>query len=88
MANDLATVGVGNTRIIVNTDKETAIVDLRNELAATRVGTPTATEFVDSRVGDSSSNGRIERAIRDVKGLVRLSRSALQRNLGVPVGLE
>ena len=65
IANDLTTVGMGNTRIVVKTDTEPAIVDLRNSLSEARDGIPTG--FDDSRVGDSNSNGKIERTIREVK---------------------
>ena len=86
LANDLATVGVGNTRIIVKTDTEPAIIDLRKELASAREGTPTA--FDDSRVGDSNSNGRVERVIRDVKGLIRTLRADLQDKIKAPIHLD
>ena len=86
LAKDLATAGVANCGIVVKTDTEPAIVDLRNSLAASRGGTPTA--FDDSRVGDSNSNARIERLIRDVKGLIRTLRSDLQEKIGGPVNLE
>ena len=86
LANDLATVGVGNTRIIVKTDTEPTISDLRNELAATRVGMPMA--FYNSRVGDSNSNGRVEREIRDAKGLIRTLRADQQDKIKAPVHLD
>ena len=41
LAQDLATVGVANARIVVKTDTEPAIVDLRKAVGASRGGTPT-----------------------------------------------
>ena len=68
LASDLTLVGVGNTRIVIKTNTEPAIVDLRNDIAKTRSDVPTG--FDDSRVGDSDSSGRTERAIRDLKGSI------------------
>ena len=76
---DLATVGVGATRIVIKSDTEAAIVELRREVAKSRGDVPTG--FDDSRVGDSNSNGKVERAVREVKGLIRCFRSCLQDKL-------
>ena len=35
IANDVTTVGAGNTRIVIKTDTEPAIVDLRNTIVKT-----------------------------------------------------
>ena len=86
IASDLATVGVADTRIVIKTDTEPAIVDLRKAIGASRGGTPTG--YDDSRVGDSNSNGRIERKIREVKGLIRTLRSGLKTTSGSKVSLE
>ena len=61
MCEDLATVGLSKARIVVKTDQEPAIVDLQNAMARCRSDDGTA--FECSRVGDSNSNGKIERAI-------------------------
>ena len=50
IANDLATVGVADTRIVIKTDTEPAIIDLRKAVGTSRGGTPTG--YDDSRVGD------------------------------------
>ena len=75
ITNDLATVAVANTRIVIKFDAEPAIVDLRQVVGASRGGTPTG--YDDSRVGDSNSNVKLERTIREVKGLIRTSRAYL-----------
>ena len=71
ICEDLATVGLGKARIVVKTDQEPAIVDSQNAIARCRSDAGTALE--SSRVGDSNSNGKIERAIRKVKSLFGLS---------------
>ena len=58
--------GVANTRVVIKTDTEPAIVDLRRAVGASRGGTPTG--YDDSRVGDYNSTGKVERTIREVKG--------------------
>ena len=84
--NDLVTVGLGVTRIVMKTDNEPAIVDLRREVSRVREDAPTG--FEDSRVGDSNSNGKIERMIREVKGLIRTFRASLQEKIGSVVALD
>ena len=86
MCEDLATVGLGKARILVKTDQEPAIVDLQNAIAKCRSDTGTALEC--SRVGDSNSNGKIERAIRKLKGLVRTLRSDIEGELKMKMSLE
>ena len=86
IATDLATVGVANTRIVFKTYTEPAIVELRRAVGESRGGTPTG--HGDSRVGDSNSNARIERTIREVKGLIRTLRSDLKEKLGADVPLD
>ena len=86
IAEDLEVVGLTGERIIVKTDQENSIVSLQRAVAAARAGHGTALE--NSRVGDSNSNGRAERAIQDVKGLIRTLRSALEANIDEKVHLE
>ena len=86
LARDLATVGVAHTRIVLKTDTEPAIVDLRRAVGDKRGDA--ATGYDDSRVGDSNSNARIERTIREVKGLIRTLRSALAERTQTAVSLE
>ena len=79
MCEDLATVGLSKARVVVKTDQELAIVDLQNAIARCRSDVGTASEC--SRVGDSNCNGKIERAIRKLKGLVRTFKSSLKGRL-------
>ena len=76
VVGDLETVGLSQERIIAKSDQEPSIVQLQREIARLRGEASTGIE--NSRVGDSDSNGRIERAIREVKGLIRTLRSSLE----------
>ena len=86
ICEDLATVGLGKGRIIVKADQEPAIVDLQKEISRTRADAGTALD--SSRVGDSDSNGKIERAIRKLKGIIRTIRSGLEAEVGERIDLE
>ena len=86
IANDLATVGVANTRIVIKIDTEPAIVDLRRAVAASRGGMPTG--YDDSRVGDYNSNAKAERTIREVTGLIRPLRADLKHKTKSTVALD
>ena len=85
VAEDIATVGMSQERIIVKSDQENAITDMQRALLKARAGFGTALE--NSRVGDSNSNSKVERAIQDIKGLVRTYRSALEESIGAKVEL-
>ena len=71
--------------IILKADQEASIKDVQRAVAKARTGHGTAIE--QSRVGDSNSNGRVERAIQDLKGLTRTLRSALEENIGEEIRL-
>ena len=78
IVDDLNTIGMGNNRIIVKTDQEASIVEMQSEIARRRSDVGTSLE--NSKVGDSNSNGKVERAIRDVGSMVRTLKSALTEN--------
>ena len=86
IAEDLSTAGMPNSHIVLKTDTEPAIVEVRREIAKSRKEAPTT--FDDARVGDSNSNAKIERTIRDVKGLIRTLRSALSEKIKEPVTID
>ena len=86
MVEDLNTVGLSKDRIITKADQEPAIVQLQHDVAKCREGNGTAIE--NSRVGDSDSNGRVERAIREVKGMVRTLRSHIEEKTGTTIHLD
>ena len=86
VVEDIETVGLAAERIITKTDQEPAIVQLQQEVAKRRQEAGTALE--NSRVGDSDSNGRIERAIRDMKGMIRTIRSSIEDKTGKTIKLS
>ena len=87
--DDLRTVGLTTERVVVTSDQEASLVELHGEIAEKRgcedYGIGTGME--NSKVGDSNSNGNIERAIRDVGNLVRTLRSALEEKIGEKITL-
>ena len=61
IVDDLNTIGLAKDRIIVKSDQEASIVELQSEIARRRTVVDTSLE--NSKVGDSNSNGKVERAI-------------------------
>ena len=86
IVEDLETIGLTEERLVLKTDQESSITDLQKEIALARKGHGTAIE--NSRIGDSNSNGRVERAIQDVEGLIRTLRSATEEKIGVRIELS
>lgn len=84
--NDLTTAGMGAAHISLKTDNEPAILEIRREVAKCRGDVPTGLD--DSRVGDSNSNGKVERTVREVKGLIRTLRADLQDKIKEPIDLD
>ena len=85
LEDDLRTIGMANERVIIKSDQEASIVELQSEIAKRRPTVGTGIE--NSKVGDSNSNGKIERAIRDVGNMVRTLRSALAAKVDGNVAL-
>ena len=83
---DFDTIGLTNEKLIIKADQEASITEVQKMLVKSRAGHGTALE--QSRVGDSNSNGRVERAVQDVKGLVRTHRAALEEKLGKKIGIS
>ena len=81
--SNLAT--LGHKEVILRTDQEPAILDLVNGVIETRTE-PTLPE--NSPVGESQSNGMVERAVRPAKDHIRTLRLALMKRIGrmVPPG--
>ena len=72
---------------MVKDDQETAIIDLAREVARYR-GEHAGTGIKHSAVGDSDSNGTIERAIQEIEGQCRTMRSALESRIGQKITLQ
>ena len=85
IADDIATIGMTKERIILKADQENSITDMHKKIVEIRSDFGTGIE--QSKVGDSNSNGRIERAIQDYKGLVRTLRSMISRMINHKISL-
>ena len=87
---DLATCGMDHNMIIVKSDQEPIIKELQEGIARQRrQDGAVGTILENSRVGDSVSNGRTERAIQEVAGLLRTLKFALEeRTGGSKIGLD
>ena len=83
---DLETCGLNTCHLVVKNDQEPAIVDVQSEVMRRRgIAGADGTAKEHSRVGDSSSNGRVERCIQEVGGMTRTYRSALEQKIGRPI---
>ena len=87
LCEDLETVGLKNDRIIAKTDQEASASDVAKEVARQRVSL-FGTAGDNSSVGESDTNGTIERAIQDVNGQCRTLRSALEDRIKTVVRLK
>ena len=75
--------GLDNCMLVVKSDQEPAIKELQEEIARQRrVDGAVGTVIENSKVGDSSSNGRTERAIQEVGGMIRTLKFALEDRTG------
>lgn len=80
---DLDTCGLDGCHMVVKSDQEPSIIEVQREISEFRrragVG---GTALENSRVGDSQSNGRVERAIEELGGLIRTYKASLESRLG------
>ena len=84
--SDMEDFGYGGVPIRLKTDQEPAIVDLQRAIISKREGAVTLP--VNSPVGDSQSNGRVENAIKRVRNLVKVLKSNLEARWGIKVDRE
>ena len=75
---------LGYTNIVLKSDQEKALEALFNKVRTHR-GDQTQTMREVSPVGDSKSNGFIERSIQSVQGQIRTMRHALEARLGTKI---
>ena len=75
---------LGYSNVVLKSDQERAMGALIKKIRTHR-GDQTQTMQENSPVGDSRSNGMIERTIQTVQGQIRTMRSALEARLGVKV---
>ena len=67
--DDIEEFGYGGAPVRIKSDQEPAIVDVQRAVIAKRGNAPTIP--VNSPVGDSQSNGRVENAIKKVRNMVK-----------------
>ena len=80
---DMATSGLDNCMLVVKSDQEPAIRELQEEIARQRRAEGAVGTIIEnSKVGDSSSNGRTERAIQELGGMIRTLKFALEERTG------
>ena len=83
---DLDASGLDKAQIVTKSGQEPAIVEIQVEISQRRremKAMGTAEE--NSRVGDSSSNGRVERCIQEFGGQVRTLKIALEERIKTKV---
>ena len=86
---DLDTCGLDGCRIVLKSDQEPGILEVQRTIAELRRQAHShGTTIENSKVGDSNSNARVERAIQELGGLVRTYRAALESRLGAKIGLD
>ena len=86
IAQDIEEFGYGRCPIRVKSDQEPAILEIQRALIEKRGEAKTVP--INSPVGDSQSNGRVENAIKRVQGMVRTIRHDLEAKLGVKIGRD
>ena len=78
-----AVIGVGRLgsrgRVLMRTDGEPALVALRNAIVK---GLPDGATPISTPVGESSSNGVMEVAVKIMKGILRVHLAALEKKIG------
>ena len=76
----------GMTKIIMKSDGEPAIKDLKNLIKAQRMKDQTIME--ESPSGESQSNGKAENAIREIEGMIRTWKEHLESKYGVKIDID
>ena len=83
LAEDLVEFGYAAVDVCIKSDQEPAILEVQARVGELRKGGRTVP--INSPVGDSKSNGRVENTIRRVQGMVRTLRSSLESKLGIKI---
>ena len=78
-------VALGHNRLILKTDQEPAMVALQECVKAA-----SNSEIIlrNSPVGESQSNGVVEKAIRDIEDQVRTLKDAAENRLNIRIGVK
>ena len=86
---DPDTCGLGGCRIVLKSHQEPSILDIQSRIGELRRQAHShGTTIEHSRVGDSNSNARVERAIQEVGGLARTMKASLESMLGMKINLD
>ena len=88
MLDDLDSLGLNKTRIVMESDQERSIKDGKKDISRRRIADGQSTTQESSQVGDSNSNGRVERGIQELNGVVRTCRSALEERLNCSISIN
>ena len=84
--DDIAEFGYGGPLVRIKSDQEPAIVDVHRAVIAKHGSAPAL--LVNSPVGDSQSNGRVENAIKKVRNMVKTILSSLESRWGIRVARD
>ena len=84
LMGQLAAWGLGSGALVLRADKETSLTTLLDEIKARRAETLVERTAVESH----QSIGAVERVNREVAGLLRTPKTALETRIGTKVGLE
>ena len=84
--DDIEEFGYGGALVRIKSDQEPAIVVVKGAVINKRGNAPTI--LVNSRVGDSQSNGRVENATKKVRNMVKTILSSLESRWGVRVARD
>jgi len=85
VCRDLVKLGIGG-KVVLKADQEPALVSLIESIIKLRGGDITVPEY--SPVGESQANGKAERGVQTIEGLVRTHLIELEGKLGMKVSVE
>ena len=86
---DLDTCGLDQCRLVLKSDQEPGIVEVPQAIKAARGRAHDhGTAIENSKVGDSNSHARVERAIQEIGGCSRTLKAALESRLGENIHLN
>ena len=88
MLDDLDSLGLNKARIVMKSDQEKSIEDVKKDISRKRIADGQSTTQESSAVGDSNANGKAEKGIQELNGVVRTCRSALEERLGCTITIN
>ena len=89
IVEDLDTCGLDWCRLVLKSDQEPSIIEIQHAIKDARGKAHShGTAIENSKVGDSNSNAKVERAIQELGGLARTMKSSLESRLGQKIRLD